>query len=188
MYSSNAQPTGTNRPRACLTLTLLKPQRHHSLPCTLRMFASTNQTHHPHSTRPGHARVGDLAGVGDPTEQMKLGSPLEHAVCAHTTRTRGATARVTAAIAKGKHPVPSRTRKLSLSAPMVLQPRGCGRVGRRRTTIHDKATPIGGGLVAFGDHCAATCRAQRRSVTAPSAGGGASSAPVGATALAARWR
>src|SRR6478752_5364447 len=43
------------------------------------------------------------------------------------------TARVTAAIAKGKHPVPSRTRKLSLSAPMVLQPRGCGRVGRRRT-------------------------------------------------------
>ena len=44
-------------------------------------------------------------------------------------------ARVTAAIAKGKHPVPYRTRKLSLSAPMVLQPRGCGRVGRRRTTI-----------------------------------------------------
>src|SRR5690606_7001239 len=41
--------------------------------------------------------------------------------------------RVTAAIAKGKHPVPYRTRKLSLSAPMVLQPRGCGRVGRRRT-------------------------------------------------------
>src|SRR5215203_4299278 len=44
-------------------------------------------------------------------------------------------ARVTAAIAKGKHPVPYRTRKLSLSAPMVLQPRGCGRVGRRRTYI-----------------------------------------------------
>ena len=41
--------------------------------------------------------------------------------------------RVTAAIATGKHPDPSRTRKLSLPAPMVLQPRGCGRVGRRRT-------------------------------------------------------
>ena len=42
----------------------------------------------------------------------------------HTPSTVGAcvSARVTAAIAKGKHPVPSRTRKLSLSAPMVLQP------------------------------------------------------------------
>src|SRR4051794_5943004 len=50
--------------------------------------------------------------------------------CADTTTP---VARVTAAMAKGKHPVPSRTRKLSLSAPMVLQPGGCGRVGRRRT-------------------------------------------------------
>src|SRR3954452_24624044 len=43
-------------------------------------------------------------------------------------------------IAKGKHPVPSRTRKLSPSAPMVLQPRGCGRVGRRRTYLCVGAT------------------------------------------------
>src|SRR4051794_9216035 len=43
---------------------------------------------------------------------------------------------VTAAIAAGKHPAPSRTRKLSQPAPMVLHPRGCGRVGRRRTTTH----------------------------------------------------
>jgi hypothetical protein len=40
---------------------------------------------------------------------------------------------VTAATAKGKRPVPSRTRKLSPSAPMVLHPPGCGRVGHRRT-------------------------------------------------------
>src|SRR4051812_30916822 len=40
---------------------------------------------------------------------------------------------VSVAIAKGKHPVPSRTRKLSPSAPMVLHGRPCGRVGRRRT-------------------------------------------------------
>ena len=46
--------------------------------------------------------------------------------------------RVTAAIAKGKHPVPSRTRKLSLSAPMVLRSRGRGRVGRRRTYFEQK--------------------------------------------------
>src|SRR5215211_5257186 len=49
--------------------------------------------------------------------------------------------RVTAAIATGKHPDPSRTRKLSLPAPMVLPPRGGGRVGRRRTTLLTEATP-----------------------------------------------
>src|SRR5215211_7859821 len=32
----------------------------------------------------------------------------------------------------GPHPFPSRTRSLSLTAPMVLRPRGRGRVGRRR--------------------------------------------------------
>ena len=36
-------------------------------------------------------------------------------------------------MAKGKRPAPFRTRKLSLSAPMVLHGRLCGRVGRRRT-------------------------------------------------------
>ena len=49
--------------------------------------------------------------------------------------------RVTAAIATGKHPDPSRTRKLSLPAPMVLPPRGGGRVGRRRTSFPTEATP-----------------------------------------------
>ena len=46
---------------------------------------------------------------------------------------------VTAAMARGKRPATFRTRKLSLSAPMVL-PRGRGgRVGRRRTTIPEGA-------------------------------------------------
>ena len=36
------------------------------------------------------------------------------------------------AIAEGPHPFPFRTRKLSPPAPMVLQPRCCGRVGRGR--------------------------------------------------------
>ncbi len=35
-------------------------------------------------------------------------------------------------MATGSHPFPSRTRKLSLSAPMVLGERSPGRVGRRR--------------------------------------------------------
>jgi hypothetical protein len=34
-------------------------------------------------------------------------------------------------IARGTHPFPSRTRKLSLSAPMVLRARVRGRVGHR---------------------------------------------------------
>ena len=37
-----------------------------------------------------------------------------------------------AATAKRQHPFPSRTRKLSSSAPMVLHGKLCGRVGRRR--------------------------------------------------------
>src|SRR4051812_7773716 len=47
--------------------------------------------------------------------------------------------RVTAAMARGKRPVSFRTRKLSLSAPMVLPWRRGGRVGRRRTTIPEGA-------------------------------------------------
>src|SRR4051794_27022793 len=39
---------------------------------------------------------------------------------------------VSVVIAEGERPVPSRTRKLSPPAPMVLPPPGCGRVGRRR--------------------------------------------------------
>src|ERR1700722_775598 len=46
--------------------------------------------------------------------------------------------RVAAAIARGKHPVPSRTRKLSPSAPMVLRGRPRGRVGHRRTFLSEK--------------------------------------------------
>src|SRR3954471_24560576 len=50
-------------------------------------------------------------------------------------------ARVTAAIARGKRPDPSRTRKLRPTAPMVLHPGGCGRVGHRRNTIHGRGPP-----------------------------------------------
>src|SRR6476469_6695474 len=42
-------------------------------------------------------------------------------------------------MARGKRRVSFRTRKLSLSAPMVLPWRRGGRVGRRRTTIHTRA-------------------------------------------------
>src|SRR5687768_10988954 len=48
-------------------------------------------------------------------------------------------------MARGKRPVPFRTRKLSLSAPMVLPWRRGGRVGRRRTTIPDRGPSIRAG-------------------------------------------
>ena len=58
--------------------------------------------------------------------------------------------RVTAVIAWGKRPVPSRTRKLRPTAPMVLHPGGCGRVGHRRNTINGRGPPPpGGGPPAF---------------------------------------
>jgi hypothetical protein len=55
-------------------------------------------------------------------------------------------ARVTAVIAWGKRPVPFRTRKLRPTAPMVLHPRECGRVGHRRTTPQQEGpAPPGAG-------------------------------------------
>ena len=47
---------------------------------------------------------------------------------------------VTAVMAKGKRPVSFRTRKLSLSAPMVLPGGLGGRVGRRRTSSRNGVT------------------------------------------------
>jgi hypothetical protein len=43
-------------------------------------------------------------------------------------------------LAKGSHPFPSRTRKLSPSAPMVLHAQVCGRVGRR--PIKSRKAPV----------------------------------------------
>jgi hypothetical protein len=57
--------------------------------------------------------------------------------------------RVSATIARGKRPVPSRTRKLSLSAPMVLRGPLRGRVGRRRTYFDEGRSHQRTTLVAF---------------------------------------
>ena len=48
-------------------------------------------------------------------------------------------------MAKGKHPVPFRTRKLSPSAPMVLRGGPRGRVGRRRTSFAEGRYRAGSG-------------------------------------------
>src|SRR3954447_24050227 len=52
--------------------------------------------------------------------------------------------RVSVIKAIGKHPAPFRTRKLSLSAPMVLHGGPCGRLGRRRTITLQRRPPARG--------------------------------------------
>ena len=62
-------------------------------------------------------------------------------------------------MAKGKHPAPFRTRKLSPSAPMVLHAGACGRVGRRRTFFR-RGPPASAALFAAfpgPDSVAPTC-------------------------------
>jgi hypothetical protein len=61
--------------------------------------------------------------------------------------------RVSVAMAKGKHPVPFRTRKLSPSAPMVLRGGLRGRVGRRRTSSAEGRYHAGSGP----QRCAVLC-------------------------------
>ncbi len=45
-------------------------------------------------------------------------------------------------IAWGSHPIPFRTRKLSPTAPMVLQGKPCGRVGRCRIVFLPRSAPV----------------------------------------------
>lgn len=74
-------------------------------------------------------------------QQLNNTTTAQHAACCnhkisppHPQGGSGG-ARVTAVIAWGKRPVPFRTRKLRPTAPMVLHPGGCGRVGHRRNII-----------------------------------------------------
>src|SRR3954451_12083041 len=88
-----------------------------------------DRVHHPES-EPTNPPPGQKTGAD-------TGSPVHNRTTVH---------HVTAAIAARKHPDPSRTRKLSQPAPMVLHPTGCGRVGRRRTIFVD------GGHLCDGPH------------------------------------
>src|SRR5689334_23816266 len=62
---------------------------------------------------------------------------------------------VSVVIALGKRPVTFRTRKLSLSAPMVLQGGPCGRVGRRRTPFRKSPVPLWHGAFSCSGGCPA---------------------------------
>jgi hypothetical protein len=81
---------------------------------------------------PGHRRTPPGAGKTPGKETRKPYNPIKFP----------------AATARGKHPVPFRTRKLSPSAPMVLRGRPRGRAGHRRNTLHEgvdlgiRSTPV----------------------------------------------
>ena len=121
--------------------------------CSRPVLISRQLTPHPHpqhvlGTKGGvttEHRVHYTAPNQQPTRRSGGGHREPQLNTAHHGRTTtvtyppprspaGSGTRVTAVIAWGKRPVPSRTRKLRPAAPMVLHPEGCGRVGHRRTT------------------------------------------------------
>ena len=126
------QPTGTNKPTTYTTPP--PPTRvgnegwgHHRTPRPLYGSQPTTPAVAGEGPQLNTAHHGRTTTVTYPPRTPAHG---RHAPAANT----GSGTRVTAVIAWGKRPVPSRTRKLRPAAPMVLHPEGCGRVGHRRTT------------------------------------------------------
>src|ERR1700712_846885 len=74
-------------------------------------------------------------------------------------------------IARGRHLFPFRTEQLSPTAPMVLGPKGPGRVGRRRFFLVTGAAPSGRLFVVVG--AGSGGRARRGHARPPCAAGGA---------------
>src|SRR3954447_22385454 len=67
-------------------------------------------------------------------KKLLLASTVHIPTTTHPTPDRWGWWGVPVVTAEGKRPDPSRTRKLSPPAPMVLRPTGRGRVGHRRNT------------------------------------------------------
>lgn len=121
--------TGTNRPTQTTTPHTHPPTRRtaagreHKVTGGRQQLSAKRPLYGPHPTHPLNHHPST------PGWAVTKGS--------HTTEsaTRDGTALptvVSVVTATGKRPAPSRTRKLSLTAPMVLHPPGCGRVGHHR--------------------------------------------------------
>ena len=85
-------------------------------------------------------------------------------------------------IAAKSHPIPSRTRKLSSPAPMVLHGRPCGRVGRRRIFL-GSPRPYGRGLRLFGPRERALASTSADRASSEARGPKPNSRPLLATSL-----
>ena len=66
--------------------------------------------------------------------------------------------------AQGPHPFPFRTRPLRPAAPMVLRPRGRGRVGRRRHPLRKPRRVSRGGALSVRHYLAWTAAASPRAL------------------------
>ena len=126
--------TGTNRPTQTTTPHTHPPHNRGGVgetaaKCEASTIRSTPNP--PPQPPPTHTRVGGGKGRWATTQPHSAtdGTALPTAVSVVT--------------ATGKRPAPSRTRKLSLTAPMVLHPPGCGRVGHHRahTTVGPMRSP-----------------------------------------------
>ena len=117
--------TGTNRP----TQTTPPTHTHHNTVrgtrgTTVSTKASTiRSTPNPPTTNPTHTHTLTRMCECVPGRDGHHTSESTH---------RTAHPDVSVVTATGTRPDPSRTRKLSLTAPMVLHPPGCGRVGHHR--------------------------------------------------------
>lgn len=93
------------------------------------MWFPTNNPQHPGFDTARNQQLN--TATPQPPQQKGDGRCCNHRL--PTPQSGGTGNKVTAVIAWGKRPVPFRTRKLRPTAPMVLHPGGCGRVGHRRT-------------------------------------------------------
>ena len=117
--------TGTNKPITYTTHTPPGPSLDPQGKCEDQMLSVHYAVPNQQPGKPQLHNKHDNVPTNLPPTPVKPGAGPVH--------------RVTAVIAWGKRPVPFRTRKLRPTAPMVLHPRECGRVGHRRTTINAKS-------------------------------------------------
>ena len=126
------EPTGTNGPTPHQPPQTTKPggQRHHDNP---RPQAHNGPTGPTRGRRRNHYTNHDQP-TPHPAPPHNSGGGQQEAP-PHSGPTRGdGRHNLVVVTAPGKRPATFRTWKLSPAAPMVLHPRGCGRVGNRHNT------------------------------------------------------
>ena len=115
--------TGTNRPTQTTPPTPTAKQGRVGETAANREASTIRSTPNPPPNHT-HTQVGGGKGKWATTPHNRINNTRRHHTALPTV--------VSVVTATGKRPAPSRTRKLSLTAPMVLHPPGCGRVGHHR--------------------------------------------------------
>ena len=98
--------------------------------------------HASHATRPHPRTTGSTWSRNAEHETSRPSSGSQSVTRNHPPPAGGKNnRRFAAAMAQVRRPVPFRTRKLRPGTAMVLHPRGCGRVARRRITLTERGSP-----------------------------------------------